>query len=224
MSTASRGSSPRSTLTRRSARTISCTATVTIPSAHSSSPRPRRSARSPTTAAAASPSSRTPPARGRSAGKRPSTTLASVTVGSVPPCPYAAGPGRAPAECGPTRRAPPESIHAMLPPPADTVATSSIGRCRGWPAISVLLVRAGVPSRTRATSHEVPPMSKVRASRASCSAASRAAPITPPAGPLRTVHAACSAESAIGSTPPLDCMIAGAGRPASDARPASRPR
>ena len=31
--------------------------------------------------------------------------FASVTVGSVPPFPYAAGPGSAPDDCGPTRRA-----------------------------------------------------------------------------------------------------------------------
>ena len=58
-------------------------------------------------------------------------------------------------------------------------------------------------------------MSKVSASAAPSRAASRAAPMTPPAGPLRTVQAACSAEASIGSTPPLDCMIAGAGSPAS---------
>ena len=67
-------------------------------------------------------------------------------------------------------------------------------------------------------------MSKVSASGVSSRAASRAAPMTPPAGPLRTVQAACSAEAAIGSTPPLDCMIAGAGRPASAARSPRRPR
>src|SRR5881628_2432033 len=48
---------------------------------------------------------------------RPSTTFASVTVGSVPPRPYDAGPGSAPALCGPTFRKPARSIHAMLPPP-----------------------------------------------------------------------------------------------------------
>ncbi len=90
--------------------------------------------------------------------------------------------------------------------------------------MTVSVVRAGTPSLTRATSHEVPPMSKVRARRRPSRAASRAAPMTPPAGPLRTVQAACSAESSIGSTPPLDCMIAGAGSPAWRARSDSRPR
>ena len=52
-----------------------------------------RSARSPTTACAASASSCIAPPRKRSGSSRPSTTCASVTVGSVPPRPYAAGPG-----------------------------------------------------------------------------------------------------------------------------------
>ena len=90
--------------------------------------------------------------------------------------------------------------------------------------MTVSLVRAGAPSRTSATSHEVPPMSKVSARVAPSRAASRAAPMTPPAGPLRTVQAACSAEASIGSTPPLDCMMAGAGNPASRARSARRVR
>ena len=90
--------------------------------------------------------------------------------------------------------------------------------------MTVRAVRAGAPSRTRATSQEVPPMSKVSAS-GRCSRAARcAAPITPPAGPLSTVQAACSAATSMGRTPPLDCMIAGAGSPASWARVASRRR
>ena len=67
-------------------------------------------------------------------------------------------------------------------------------------------------------------MSKVRASGVPSRSARRAAPMTPPAGPLRTVQAACSADAAIGRTPPLDCMIAGAGSPAALARSPRRSR
>ena len=58
---------------------------------------------------------------------RPSTTLASVTVATSPPRPYAAGPGSAPADIGPTRSAPPWSTHARLPPPAPMVLTGMDG-------------------------------------------------------------------------------------------------
>ena len=112
----------------------------------------------------------------------------------------------------------------MLPPPAETVATSSIGRWMGWPAMTVELVREGSPSRTSATSHEVPPMSNVSASRRRSRPARRAAPMTPPAGPLITVQAACSADSPMGRTPPLDCMMDGAGSPAAAARSERRSR
>jgi hypothetical protein len=54
-------------------------------------------------------------------------TIASVAVGSVPPRPYAAGPGSAPAERGPTRKMPPASTYAIEPPPAPIVSTSTIG-------------------------------------------------------------------------------------------------
>ena len=54
-------------------------------------------------------------------------TIASVAVASVPPRPYAAGPGSAPAERGPTRKMPPTSTYAIEPPPAPIVSTSTIG-------------------------------------------------------------------------------------------------
>ena len=98
------------------------------------------------TAASAAPASRliSPP---RSCGGRwPSTTFASVTVGWVPPLPYAAGPGSAPADSGPTRSAFVSSgTCAIEPPPAPTVCTSTDGtrmrKCEiavsrpivGWP-------------------------------------------------------------------------------------------
>ena len=82
-----RGSRPRSTVTTRRARIISWLAIRTIPSAVSSSPRPRASPSPRTAAAAASASSSTPPASRESPARLPSRRLASVTVGSVPPRP-----------------------------------------------------------------------------------------------------------------------------------------
>ena len=72
-----------------------------IPCAARATSSPSVDASSPTAASAASRESRTPPASTPSAGRWPSTTCASVTVGSLPPRPYAAGPGCAPAERGP---------------------------------------------------------------------------------------------------------------------------
>ena len=42
-----------------------------------------------------------------------------MTVGSVPPLPYEAGPGSAPADCGPTRSAPVTSGTCAIEPPPD---------------------------------------------------------------------------------------------------------
>ena len=83
---------------------------------------------------------RAPPRRRRAvnrpasgAGPRiPATTCASVSVASVPPRPYAAGPGSAPALCGPTRSRPARSTSAMLPPPAPAVTMSTDGTRIGW--------------------------------------------------------------------------------------------
>ncbi len=52
--------------------------------------------------------------------------------------------------------------------------------------------------------------------------AAKAAPSAPPAGPERTVQAAWPAAAARSIRPPLDCMIAGSGRPASR-RPLGEP-
>jgi len=90
---------------------------------------------------------------------RPSTTLASVTVGSVPPRPYATGPGEAPALRGPTCRLPSTSSHAIEPPPAPTLCMSSWGTLTGNAPSMPSDVVSGARSRTRQTSVEVPPMS-----------------------------------------------------------------
>ena len=113
--------------------------------------------------AASTSSSISPPSR--RGGRWPSTTLASVTVGSAPPFPYAAGPGSAPADCGPTRSAFVSSgTWAIEPPPAPTVCTFTDGTLiRKW-LIEVSRPIVGCPFWQSATSVEVPPMSKVRMS------------------------------------------------------------
>ena len=118
-----------------------------IPSAASSAEsRPIASAIVCTEARAASASSAiSPPSR--LGGRCPRTTFASVTVGSVPPRPYEAGPGSAPADCGPTRSAFVSSgTWAIEPPPAPTVCTLTEGTLiRKWP-IEVSRPIVGSPS------------------------------------------------------------------------------
>ena len=67
-------------------------------------------------------------------------------------------------------------------------------------------------------------MSKPIASPSPLIRASSPAPTAPPAGPERTLQAPARAASAAGTTPPEDCMISGAGRPASLAASSSLPR
>ncbi len=136
-----------------------------IPSAASSAePRPIASAIVCTDARAASGSSSISPPSSLG-GRWPSTTFASVTVGSAPPRPYDAGPGSAPADCGPTRSAFVSSgTWAMEPPPAPTVWTLTDGTLiRKW-LIEVSRPIVGSPFWQSETSVEVPPMSKVRMS------------------------------------------------------------
>ena len=134
-------------------------------------------------------------------------------------------PGRAarPAECGPTRSAPPESAQATLPAAGRDRRHVEHRQVQRVPGDH----RPGRPRRGAVADErdvaggaahvEGQGQRAVLAARPA-----RAAPTTPPAGPLRTVQAAWSRQASIGSTPPLDCMIAGAGSPASAARPASR--
>ncbi len=96
----------------------------------------------------------------RAGSRRPRRRLASVMVGWVPPRPEAIGPGSAPALSGPTSRRPAALSRAMEPPPAPTVRTSTIGTWIGMAySSSISLEIGGAPSRIRATSVEVPPMS-----------------------------------------------------------------
>ena len=113
--------------------------------------------------------------------------MASVTVGSAPPLPYAAGPGSAPADCGPTRNALVSSgTCAIEPPPAPTVCTFTDGTLiRKWP-IAVSRPIVGWPFWQSATSVEVPPMSKARMSSKPALRATKSAPATPPDGPEST--------------------------------------
>ena len=85
-------------------------ATLRIASAAASGSSPRGSPTPRAIAARAASTSSRPPAMGRSGSIRPSSTWASVTVGSVPPRPWAAGPGSDPALRGPTWRSPP-AVH-----------------------------------------------------------------------------------------------------------------
>ncbi len=88
-----------------------------------------------------------------------------MTVGASPPRPYAAGPGSAPADSGPTRSAFVSSgTWAIDPPPAPTVWTSTDGTLiLNWPTV-VSRPIVGAPSRHSDTSVDVPPMSNVRMS------------------------------------------------------------
>ena len=89
--------------------------------------------------------------------------MASVAVGSVPPRPYAAGPGSAPAERGPTRKMPPGSTYAIEPPPAPIVSTSTIGII-AWYGPTFVSSRCFMrrrPSCASPMSADVPPTSSV---------------------------------------------------------------
>ena len=71
-------------------------------------------------------------------------TFASVTV-SGPPRRYAAGPGFAPAESGPTRYRPPSKCRSD-PPPAATVWMLSMGARMRTPATWVSYCRSYSPA------------------------------------------------------------------------------
>src|SRR6266478_1315610 len=115
------------------AEVMRATAMRTMPSASASTPSvpPIPAARLATAARASLGSMLIVPPKRLAPPMRPSTTLASVTVASVPPWPYAAGPGAAPALRGPTWRLPSTSSHAIEPPPAPTLCMSSWGTLTG---------------------------------------------------------------------------------------------
>ncbi len=175
------------------------------------------------TAAATSSTIRDP--RKRSGSRRPRTRWQSVTVGSSPPKPKHAGPGRAPALLGPTRRAPSSSIQATDPPPAPIEVTSMVGARTGRPAISVSVRSWTRPFSMIATSNVVPPTSVQIASRCPSRRASDATPTTPPAGPDESVRTGRSTARSRVITPPFDCITPiGASIPVSVSRRRSASR
>src|SRR2546430_844997 len=87
---------------------------------------------------------------------------------------------------GPTRRAPPSSRRAMLPPPALTVSISTAGKASGTPPTPPAPSASGAPLTTRLASALVPPISSVSRSARPTAAPTRRAPTTPPAGPLHS--------------------------------------
>ena len=163
-SASSRGSTPRSTVITRSARTISALATRR--DALGALERLEARARRPSAADGA-----LAPPRGRARSRPPSGAPGAeqaehqvgVGDGRLGAAVAVAGRARAarPPSAGPTRSAPPASRQAIEPPPAPTVWMSSIGSATGRPPTSRRrrLAHARRPAITQ-TSHDVPPMSK----------------------------------------------------------------
>ena len=150
--------------------------------------------------------SNNPLARGLSELNLPRHKLASVTVGSSPPRPYAAGPGKAPALRGPTSIIPPSPNHAMLPPPAPKVAIASCGDRLGKPVTCCSVVSGRTRSSIKQTSVLVPPISQVIKFESPVSLPSSMAAATPPAGPDNTVCTGNSPARFGPTTPPFDVI------------------
>ena len=129
----SRGSRPRSTVIRRTARTRPASATVRMPSAVASRSRPRRAASGSSTADRSLPVDAD--AAGQHVGQVAEDGMRVGDRGAVAAAPVAGRAGIRPALAGPTRSAPPGSRSAMDPPPAPTVARSSMGSRTGRPSI-----------------------------------------------------------------------------------------
>jgi len=109
---------------------------------------------------------------------------------------------QAPAERGPTLKAPAWSRWAIEPPPAPIVCTSIIGTITGKPAIQVSRAVASPkpPSVTMPISAEVPPTSKVMSCLRPDSPAVHApprwrSPVGDGAKRVRTPPAACALET-----------------------------
>jgi hypothetical protein len=174
-----------------------------------------------------------PPAK-PSAAMRPSSRLASVTVGCVPPRPYDAGPGSAPALSGPTFIRPSVSTDAIEPPPAPISTISTTGIFTGMPlpfmkrcarSTSKLRESIGSKSSMRQILAVVPPMSKETTRGSARSRAIAAARMAPPAGPdsmSRTGKRA--AVSSVTRLPPEVIIRQGAPMPAAARREATLSR
>ena len=210
-----RGSTPRSTVITRSARTISALATRTMPSAHSRASSPSASASRST-------------ARVRGVGverdaagqRRVGVEVAEHEVGvghrRLGAAAAVAGGAGLGARASAARRAArrPASRQAIEPPPAPTVWMSTIGSASGRPPTS----RAAV-SRTRAAlddAHVARRAAHVEAQQVGLAAAlGRAAPRRPRRRPGRRARSARRGRRRprASASPPLDCMIGGSGRP-----------
>src|SRR5438093_1149324 len=116
----------------------------------------------------------------------------------------AIGPGVAPALSGPTRSAPPASIHARLPPPAPTDSMSMTGMAIGKVSITASVVQVGSPLGRAEKSALVPPMSKVTRFLDGLFRDKATAAATPPAGPLSTKSTGRRATAEWTATPPPD--------------------
>ena len=143
-----------------------------------------------------------------------------MTVGSVPPRTHADRAGAALALCGPTRRLPiAASKRMMLPPPAPTERTSSVGtQYSYWPCQDVRRLSA-TPLCMRPTSNVVPPISAVMTSTprlpawplpaapTSSVVAALCEPIRPATGPEPIVSTGSCRASVVEISPPEQVMI-----------------
>ena len=113
----------------------------------------------------------------------------------------------------------------MLPPPAPSACTPTIGVRTGHRPMVPSDTVSGTPSAITAMSELVPPMSMVIRLASSASAPSIWPPITPPAGPDRNSRTGDCRTVTPEATPPRDCIsCSGAGTPASRSRTSSRSR
>src|SRR5262249_56002306 len=96
-----------------------------------------------------------------------------------------AGAGVEPALSGPTLSTPRSSTQAIEPPPAPIELTATVGMKIGNSPIISPTPYCGTPSRMKATSALVPPMSRLMVAGNPARLATWAAPITPAAVPER---------------------------------------
>ena len=155
-----------------------------------------------------------------SESSRPRIRWQSVTVGSVPPSPKHAGPGDAPASCGPTLTAPSSSIQAIEPPPAPIETMSIIGADHGSSAdlgLRRLEDRAALDQRDvvrRAADVRADDVLVAELARRARGSRSRRRP-----GRTRACGSAAPPRARAEMTPPFDCMSAsGRWKPASCSR------
>ena len=207
---------PFSTAWTRAALAMFSSTTSATPTAADPASRPSAVPTEACSAVRAAPSSRSMPgAPNVSADRRPRTRLASVTVGSVPPRPYEAGPGSDPALSGPTRIWPRPSTAPIEPPPAPISIISMTGMEMGMPeplvnrwvrATSKVLAVRGVWSSIRQILAVVPPMSYETTRSRPCRAAMSAAKMAPPAGPDSMSRTGYRAAASTTMRPPPEWM------------------